>query len=393
MPAHNVLVNITGLDRPGVTSALFAVLAAHDVQIVDVEQVVIRDRLVLGILLKLHGEPGSLHQALLRTADAMDLDIDILVGDEIGEHEHKTSRHHVLLLGNPLRAGAVGEVARHIADQGGNIDSIVRLSDYPVTSLELMVSGAESAKLREALALAAKETGTDIAVERAGLHRRAKRLLVLDVDSTLVQGEIIDVLAEHAGCGEKVAEITAAAMAGELDFVESLQARVKLLAGLPLSTVEEAGKQLKLARGARTLIRTAKRMGYRCGVVSGGFTHSIDPLVKELKLDFGAANTLEVHNGRLTGQLVGEIVDRAGKAKALARFAEQFEIPLSQTVAVGDGANDIDMLNTAGLGIAFNAKPAVREVADAALNYPYLDAILFFLGISRRDIEQADAED
>jgi len=208
-----------------------------------------------------------------------------------------------------------------------------------------------------------------------------------------VQGEVIEMLAAHAGCADEVAKITAHAMAGELDFAESLRARVALLAGLPATAIDAVRDDLRLTSGARTLVRTLKRMGYRIGIVSGGFTHITDMLMAELGLDYAAANTLEVVDGRITGKLVGEVVDRAGKAAALVRFATQVGVPLTQTVAVGDGANDIDMLNAAGLGIAFNAKAAVREAADTALSQPYLDAILFVLGITRDEVEAADAED
>ncbi len=395
MRSHSVLVTVTGRDRPGVTSALFAALAGHDVEVLDVEQVVIRGRLVLGVLLALHGEPGSLRRAVTSCCDALGMEAEVQVADsprDVASGRRK-SQHHVIVLGRPLRAGAVGEVARRIADLGGNIDAIVRLSHTPVTSLELMVSGAESGALRSALVTAATETGTDIAVEKAGLHRRSKRLLVLDVDSTLVQGEVIEMLAAHAGCADEVAKVTAEAMAGELDFAESLRARVALLEGLPARAIEKVRASLRLTPGARTVVRTLKRMGYRIGIVSGGFSQITDELAAELGLDYAAANTLEIVDGKLTGRVLGEIVDRAGKARALVRFAEKYGVPLSQTVAVGDGANDIDMLNAAGLGIAFNAKAVVREAADTTLSQPYLDAILFILGISRDEVEAADAED
>jgi phosphoserine phosphatase len=226
-------------------------------------------------------------------------------------------------------------------------------------------------------------------VEQVGLARRSKRLIVLDVDSTLVRGEVIDELAARAGRAAEVARITAAAMNGELDFAESLRARVAVLAGLPVEVLDEVREALVLTPGARTLIRTLQRLGFRCGVVSGGFTQITDPLAETLRLDFSAANTLEVVDGKLTGGLVGEIVDRPGKARALARFAAQYGIPLEQTVAVGDGANDLDMLNTAGLGIAFNAKPFVREQAHTALNQPYLDAVLQVLGFTRDEVLDA----
>jgi phosphoserine phosphatase len=228
-------------------------------------------------------------------------------------------------------------------------------------------------------------------VEPSGLHRKAKRLLVMDVDSTLVQGEVIEMLAARAGVRDEVARVTESAMRGEIDFEESLRARVSALAGLDAEALEQVRREVVLTPGARTLVRTLKRVGYLLAVVSGGFTQVIDPLREELGLDFAAANTLEVVDGRLTGRLVGPVVDRAGKAAALRRFAVDAGVPLSQTVAVGDGANDLDMIAAAGLGIAFNAKPVVREAADTAVSVPYLDAVLYLLGISREDIEAADA--
>jgi len=243
------------------------------------------------------------------------------------------------------------------------------------------------------LAVAASRLGVDIAVERAGLHQRATRLVVMDVDSTLVQGEVIEMLAEHAGVGAEVAAVTEAAMRGELDFEQSLRARVRLLAGLPLATIDEVRDAIVLTPGARTFVRTLKRLDYRFAVVSGGFTQVTDHLVDELGLDYSAANTLEVVDGRLTGGLVGPVIDRAGKAEALRRFAEKAGIPVAQTVAIGDGANDLDMIAAAGLGIAFNAKPVVRQAADAAVSSPYLDSVLYLLGISREDVEEADLAD
>ncbi len=394
MQQHSVLLTVSGRDRPGVTSALFSALAAYDVEVVDVEQVVIRGRLVLGVQLRLRGDPGPLRKSVLHAATVLGMEIDVAIGDDADETlVSRSDRHHVIVIGRPLRAGAVGELSRRLAEVGGNIDTIRKLSHYPVTSLELMVSGADAAALRMALATAAKETATDIAVERAGLHRRSKRLVVLDVDSTLVQGEVIEMLAARAGCEDRVARITADAMAGELDFAESLRARVALLEGLDAAVCDEIRAGLQLTSGARTLIRTLKRMGYRCGVVSGGFTQVIDGLADELGLDFAAANTLEMRDGRLTGRIVGDIIDRPGKALALRRFAAEAGVPLSQTVAVGDGANDIDMLAAAGLGIAFNAKPALAQVADTQLRQPYLDAILFVLGVTRDEIEEAEAAD
>jgi phosphoserine phosphatase len=397
------LLTVTGEDHPGVTARLFAALAdgGAAVEVVDVEQVVVHGHLVLGVVVgsrALGAEPAEDEAALLGhlkvLADAVAADTGMRVQVESATEPAPTPArdgrpHHVIVLGRPVPPGAVAGAARAIAAQGGNIDAIRRLSDYPVTSFELTVSGAGSTELRTALAAVATETGADIAVEQVGLARRSKRLIVLDVDSTLVRGEVIDELAARAGRAAEVARITAAAMNGELDFAESLRARVAALRDLPVDVLDEVRQALVLTPGARTLIRTLQRLGFRCGIVSGGFTQITDPLAELLGLDFAAANTLEVADGKLTGGLVGEIVDRAGKARALERFAEQYGIPLEQTVAVGDGANDLDMLNAAGLGIAFNAKPVVREQADAALNLPYLDAVLQVLGFTRDEVLDA----
>jgi len=403
--APRVLLTVTGADRPGVTAHLFAALSAESgggpaVEVLDVEQVVVHGHLVLGVVVGalpgegLPGDDGTLLAHLTTVARDVEaaLGVRVRVESASGPVPARTDGgrpHHVIVLGRPVPPEAVAGAARAVAGIGGNIDAIRRLSDYPVTSFELTVSGAEATALRTALASVAAATGADIAVEQVGLTRRSKRLIVLDVDSTLVQGEVIDELAARAGRAAEVARITAAAMNGELDFAQSLRARVAALAGLPEEVLDEVRERLVLTPGARTLIRTLQRLGYRCGIVSGGFTQITDPLAQTLGLDFAAANTLEVVDGRLTGGLVGEIVDRPGKARALVRFAEQYGIPLDQTVAVGDGANDLDMLNTAGLGIAFNAKPFVREQADTALNQPYLDAVLQVLGFTRDEVLDA----
>jgi len=227
-------------------------------------------------------------------------------------------------------------------------------------------------------------------VQGAGIHRLAQRLVVIDVDSTLVQGEVIEMLAEQAGCRSRVADVTERAMRGELDFETSLRERVALLAGLPVSVLDEVYAGLELTPGARTLVRTLCRLGYRCALVSGGFTQVIDKLAADLDVHYTAANTLEVVDGVLTGGLVGPVLDRAGKAEALRRFAVDAGVPLSNTVAIGDGANDLDMLAAAGLGVAFNAKPAVVEAADTSVSLPYLDSVAYLLGISREEIEAAD---
>ena len=396
-PKVSVLITVTGVDQPGVTSALFEVLSRHNVDLLNVEQVVIRRRLTLGVLVSGHPDVAigkRLHDDVTEAIHRLGLDVSIERSDDvpvIGE----PSTHTIVVLGRPITAAAFGAVARAAAALGVNIDFIRGVSDYPVTGLELRVSVPPEVggQLRAELAGVGAEQCVDIAVENYNLERRAKRLIVFDVDSTLIQGEVIEMLAQRAGAGEAVAAITGAAMRGEIDFAESLHQRVATLAGLPVGVLEEVADEVELTPGARTTIRTLRRLGFHCGVVSGGFRQVIEPLAHELMLDFVAANELEIADGRLTGRVVGPIVDRAGKAKALRDFANQAGVPMEQTVAVGDGANDIDMLNAAGLGVAFNAKPALREVADASLSHPYLDTVLFLLGVTRAEIDAADAAD
>jgi len=397
-----VLITTTGPDKPGVSSVLFAVLTRHDVDVLDVEQVVIRGQLVLGVLAGVYRDPEGLQETVEQAMASVGMQVEVTIGAAIGEDPfalgRRDSSHVLVVLGRPVTARGFSEVARRLASLDANIDAIRSVADYPVTGLELYVSVEQDtpeadAALRLELADAAVEAGIDIAVERAGIMRRAKRLIVFDVDSTLIQGEVIEMLGAHAGVEPEIREITEAAMRGELNFTESLERRVALLAGLPATAIDQVAASIELTPGARTTIRTLKRMGFRTGVVSGGFTQVIGRLVEELGLDFAAANELEIVDGKLTGKVIGEVVDRAGKAKVLRRFAGEYDIPLEQCVAVGDGANDIDMLSAAGMGVAFNAKPALREVADTALSHPYLDAVLFVLGLTRAEVEAADAAD
>jgi phosphoserine phosphatase len=397
-PTTPVLITVTGPDKPGVSSVLFAVLTRHGVEMLDVEQVVIRGQLVLGVLVGTEHDPEGLQEAVEQAMATVAMRVEVEIGADPLSPARLGSSHVLVVLGRPVTARAFTEVARRLAALDVNIDAIRRVADYPVTGLELRVSVAKDtaradADLRSALADVSARVGLDVAVEREGLTRRAKRLVVFDVDSTLIQGEVIEMLAARAGREAEVREVTEAAMAGELDFAESLRRRVAVLEGQPESVLDEVADTLTLMPGARTTIRTLKRLGFHCGVVSGGFTRIIDRLAAELSLDFSAANDLEIVDGTLTGRVVGDILDRAGKATALRRFAERFGVPLAQCVAIGDGANDIDMLSTAGLGVAFNAKPALREVADTALSHPYLDVVLFVLGVTRAEVEAADAAD
>ncbi|OPF84087.1 phosphoserine phosphatase SerB [Streptomyces antioxidans] len=388
-----LLVKIFGKDRPGITAGLCDTLAAYGVDIVDIEQVVTRGRIVLCVLVtppKADGSEGDLRATVHSWAESMRLQAEIISGR--GDNRPRgTGRSHVTVLGNPLTAESTAAIASRITGTGGNIDRIFRLAKYPVTAVEFEVSGAATEPLRTALATEAADIGVDVAVVASGLQRRAQRLVVMDVDSTLIQDEVIELFAAHAGCEAEVAEVTARAMRGELDFEQSLHARVALLAGIDESVVEKVRAEVRLTPGARTLIRTLKRLGYQVGVVSGGFTQVTDDLKERLGLDFASANTLEVVDGKLTGRVIGEVVDRAGKARLLRRFAAEAGVPLVQTVAIGDGANDLDMLNAAGLGVAFNAKPVVQEAAHTSVNVPFLDTVLYLLGVTRDEVEAADA--
>ncbi|WP_314172956.1 phosphoserine phosphatase SerB [Streptomyces winkii] len=400
-----LLVKIFGKDRPGITAGLFETLAAFSVEVVDIEQLVTRGRITLCALVTAPGavagsaaahptgtaSEGELRATVHGWAESMGLEAEIISGT--GDNQPRgTGRSHVTVLGQPLTAGSTATIAASITATGGNIDRIFRLAKYPVTAVEFDVSGAETPALRTALALEAAKHGVDIAVVASGLQRRAQRLVVMDVDSTLIQDEVIELFAAHAGCEDEVAEVTARAMRGELDFEQSLHARVALLKGLDVSVVDKVRKDVRLTPGARTLVRTLKRLGYQVGIVSGGFTQVTDALQEELGLDFAAANTLEVVDGKLTGRVTGDIVDREGKARLLRRFASEAGVPLAQTVAIGDGANDLGMLNAAGLGVAFNAKPLVREAAHTAVNVPFLDTVLYLLGVTREEVEAADCD-
>ncbi len=391
-PATNtLLITLTGKDRPGVTSTVFDTLASFGGEVLDIEQIVLRRRLILGVLVTAPRDWKALREAMERVATELDMQVEVDRGT--GDNRARPEgRSHVTVLGMPLRPGAVAAIAGRIADTGANIDRIERMARYPVTAIELHVSGADPDRLRITLAEEAAAQRVDVAVQPASLLRHGMRLIVMDVDSTLVQGEVIEMLAEHAGCLDDVARVTEAAMRGELDFEQSLRERVALLEGLDVSALDKVYDAIVLSPGARTMVRTLKRLGYRFAIVSGGFSQVTDRIAADLGIDFAAANELEVVGGKLTGRIVGPVVDRAGKADALRRFAAEVGVSEAATVAIGDGANDLDMLAAAGLGVAFNAKPVVQQAADTAVNVPYLDAIMYLLGISREEVEAADAE-
>ena len=387
-----LLLTLTGEDRPGVTARLFAAVADRDIVVLDVEQVVVRGHLTLAVLLTAGDDPQGVQRDVTSAGEAMGMKVKCRSGS--GDNAPRRSgRLHVTVLGSPLRPAALRSIAEVIAEHGGNIDRVRRISRWPVTTVEIDVSGADVTMLRHVLSALAAAQGVDIAVAPAGLARRGRRLVVMDVDSTLIQDEVIELIAAHAGRREEVAAVTERAMRGELDFAASLHERVAQLAGLPASVLDEVRAQVRLTPGARTLVRTLKRLGFTVGLVSGGFIEIVRPLADLLGIDHAEANRLEVVDGHLTGLVVGAVLDRAGKAAALRRFAAAEGIPMARTVAIGDGANDLDMLDAAGLGIAFNAKPVVRAQADASVTVPYLDAVLYLIGIPRDEVEDADAAD
>ncbi len=378
-----ILVRVTGPDRPGITAQLMQVLAVAGAGMHDVEQILIRGRLTLSLIITVPKGQDLIKDLLLfGWEQKMEVDFEVVEPTPT----ERSLGLVVTLLGHDVTPSQFGAIAAEVAKQGGNIDRIVRLARQPVMAYELLVSGDDLRTLQDSLLQLGAGLDCDIAVNREGLSRRAKHLIVIDVDSTLIQDEVIDLIADEAGCGPEVAAVTERAMAGELDFTESLIERVKLFEGLDTAAFDTVRSKVRMTPGARTFIGTLQRMGYKTAIVSGGFTMVTDWLAADLGIDHAVANRLEVVDGKLTGRVIGKIIDRKGKAEALERIAAQEGIPVDQVVAVGDGANDLDMLNTAGLGVAFNAKALVQEAADAAVNVPYLDALLFILGVRSEDI-------
>ena len=385
---QTVLVRVSGPDQLGISAELFDVLAGMRAVVHDVEQIVVRRRLTLDVLIEVE-EGDDVLKDLLLFGFKRNLQINV---EEVEDDPTEYSQQFVVtLIGEELSPAELREATVAIANGNGNIDRIVRLSRYPVMSYELAVNGGDITEIRKNLLnVASVLPKMDVAIQPLNLSRRAKRLVILDVDSTLIQDEVIDLLAAQAGCEKEVSEITDLAMQGKIDFAEALVERVSLLKGLDELAIERAWHELTLTPGARTFCRTLGRLGFTTAIVSGGFSIFTDRLQRELGIQHGRANHLEVVNGRLTGELTGPIVDRRAKADFLREIAVIEGVPIEQTVAIGDGANDLDMLSEAGLGIAFNAKPIVRDAANASLRVPYLDAVLFLLGVTREEIEAAD---
>lgn len=385
---------LIGEDSPGSTADLVAVVAQLDEDVIDLARAAVHGWLILSVTTTSRCGRDRLQSTIEAVADRhhLQVHVDPLLNVE-SSLPHRTGRVSVVIIGAPLHARALDAITSAINEHGARMDRVRRLVSTPVTGLEIDVSGADVTLLRPTLAQLAATHSVDVAVAPGGLERRGRRLLVMDVDSTLIQDEVIELLARHAGVEAQVREVTERAMRGELDFAQSLHERVATLAGLPESVLDDVRRAVRFTPGAATLVRTVRRLGFTVAVVSGGFIEIVGPLAAELGIHHAHANALEIREGRLTGRVSGAVVDRAEKARALRRFADQEGLPLSRTVAVGDGANDLDMLAIAGLGIAFNAKPLVRAEAHASVSVPYLDAVLYLLGISRDEVEDADSLD
>ena len=382
-PAFTGLILVSGEDRPGITQSLMKVLSQFSVSVVDVEQLIIRDRLLLTVLITLdenHAEAVAADLNILQEEIGLDIAIDFVHHEQMNENSELLN---VVIIGESIKPIGIAAVAEEIARLGGNIIAIRRTASTPVLAIELNIKIPNKSikEIQRSLAKVAITNRIDLAVEPSSRAREAKRLVLLDMDSTLIQQEVIDLIAKHAGKLDEVSQITESAMAGELDFSQALSARVSLLAGLDQSVIDLVRKEITLTNGAKKLIETLHKQGHKVGVVSGGFLDVIEPILKELKIDFYRANKLEIVNGKLTGRTEGEINDRVAKMNSLKKFAEIEGVELSQTVAIGDGANDLDMIEAAGLGIAFNAKPKVAAAAATTISTSDLSTVLLLMGI------------
>ena len=382
-PAFTGLILISGEDRPGITQSLMKVLSQFSVNVIDVEQLIIRDRLLLTVLITLdenHAEAVAADLSILQEEIGLDIAIDFLHHEQNNENSELLN---VVIIGESIKPIGLAAVADEIARLGGNIIAIRRTATTPVLAIELNIEIPNKSikEVQRSLAKVAITNRIDLAVEPSSRAREAKRLVLLDMDSTLIQQEVIDLLAKHAGKLDQVSQITERAMAGDLDFSQALSARVSLLAGLDQSVIELVRKEITLTNGAKELIETLHKQGHKVGVVSGGFLDVIEPILKDLKIDFYRANKLEIMNGKLTGKTEGAIIDRVAKFSSLQEFAKIEGVELSQTVAIGDGANDLDMIEAAGLGIAFNAKPKVAAAAATTISTSDLSTVLLLMGI------------
>ena len=378
------LILVSGEDRPGITESLMKTLSQFSVSIIDIEQLVIRDRLLLTVLISLdeaHAEAVTTDLNALQEQIGLDIAIDFTQQDS-AKISGETFR--VVVVGNAIKPSGLAAVASQIAKLGGNISAIRRTAIEPLISIELELSIPNNSlkEVQGALATIAIENKIDLAVEPGGLQRKSKRIVMLDMDSTLIEQEVINLLGQSAGQSNEIAQITEKAMAGDLDFKSALIKRVALLKGLDQESLHRVRDQITLTKGAKKLIEELHHQGHKVGVVSGGFIEVIEPILKSLKVDFYRANKLKIEKGVLTGDIDGPIIDSHAKRIALEDFATQEGISLEQTVAIGDGANDLEMIKAAGLGIAFNAKPKVAAAADTTISNQDLSTVLLLMGIS-----------
>jgi phosphoserine phosphatase len=403
-----LLLHITGDDRPGLTSLLTGVLAGHDIDVLDLNQTVIHRTLLLGMLIRIGNaaESSSVLKDVLFAAHDAGLSLRITPVED-GEYDAWVSRegaarHILTLLARRLTATHISEVSSLMAAQGLNIDIITRLSGRPPRNedgrprracVELSIRGqpADEQALRARLMDITQRHPIDIAWQRDTVYRRMRRLVAFDMDSTLIQHEVIDELAREAGVHEQVSAITESAMRGELDFETSLARRVALLKGLDVSVLQRVAEGLRLTEGAERLIAALRKFGFKTAIISGGFAFFGNHLRDRLKIDYVRTNDLETESGKLTGRVKGQIIDAARKAQLLKEIAAAENISLQQTIAVGDGANDLPMLAAAGLGIAFHAKPMVAQSARHKISTLGLDGILYLVGVRDREVLDAAA--
>jgi len=395
-----VLLNVTGEDKAGLTAAITGLLGDFDVDILDVGQAVIHNHLSLGILINLPGASNSILKELLFQAHELGVSVKFDPVDEASYDKwvglQGRSRFILTLLARKIKANHIAQVSRVIADNGLNIDAIVRLSgrvplihedDSVKACVEFSLKGEpeSSTDFRAQLMAVCSELDIDIAVQEDSIFRRNRRLVAFDMDSTLITTEVIDDLARLSGVGDQVALVTEKTMRGELDFKSSLIERVALLEGLPEARLRKVAENLPLTEGVEHLFRTLNQLGYKTAILSGGFSYFARHLQEKLGINHVYANQLEIRQGKLTGKVIEPIVDAEQKARLLEHLAEQENISLEQVIAIGDGANDLAMLAIAGLGIAFHAKPIVKENAKQSISNLGLDSILYLMGIRDRD--------
>ena len=397
-----LLINVSGEDKPGITRAVSEVLVAHNCDILDIGQAVIHDNLNLGMLVKIpeDQETELVQNEIFSSLNAMDTKVRFQsISEQSYEHwvgQQGKPRHIVTLLARRVTAENIARVTTITVEQGLNIDKIARLSgrvpleridDDSKSCVEFSLRGVptDMSALRASLLEMSSEMDVDVAYQEDNIYRRNRRLVVFDMDSTLIDAEVIDELAKEAGVGEQVSAITESAMRGELDFKESFAKRMALLKGLDESVLKGVSERLQLTEGAESLISTLRRLGYKTAILSGGFDYFGRRIQKKLGMDYVYANQLEIVNGKVTGNVTGEVVDGARKAQLLREIAEREKVDLEQVIAVGDGANDLPMLSIAGLGIAFRAKPLVKATAKQSISKLGLDGILYLMGFSDRD--------